>query len=119
MSVGLKNLESPQIKSAVLAITKTGVGTPVLSGLCANFCHVLDTGVGIYTIIVNYPRPFAQLIVGSGTLHASTPGILTIDKALSTKLQVVVKTFNVDGTTAADKDFDLVLVGSYALDLNS
>jgi len=106
---------SPQRQTAILAITKTGLGTPVISGLCANFCTVVDNGVGDYTIIVNKQRPFAQAIIGSVTLHQS--GIARIDKANTNKLQIRILTFAVDGTTAAEKDFDLICLGSFSSDL--
>lgn len=106
---------SPQRQVALLALTKTGLGSPVLSGLCANFCTIAKTGVGVYEITANVQRPFAQLMVGNILLHSS--GVAIKDQAASTKLKIVVKTFNVDGTTAAEKDFDITLVGCYASDL--
>lgn len=110
-----KGVMSPQRQVAVLALSKTGLGTPVLSGLCAKFCTVAKTGTGVYEITVNVQRPFAQLTVGSVLLHQS--GVAIKDQAASTKLKIVIKTFAVDGTTAAEKDFDLVVFGSYASDL--
>jgi hypothetical protein len=112
---GAQTVESPQRKVAVLGLTKTGLGTPVLSGLCAGFCSIAKTGTGVYEITVNTQRPFAQLMVGSYMLHQS--GVMMKDFAASTKLKIVVKTFAVDGTTAAEKDFDIVILGSYASDL--
>jgi hypothetical protein len=110
-----KGVMSPQRQVAALALSKTGLGSPVLSGLCANFCSVAKTGVGVYEITVNVQRPFAQLVVGSVLLHQS--GVAIKDHAATTKLKIVIKTFDVDGTTAAEKDFDLVVFGSYASDL--
>lgn len=115
MSVGFKNVSSPQRQSAVLAVRKTGAGTPVLIGLCASFCSVVKNGVGDYTIIVNSPRPFAQSVIATATPHSS--GIVRLNIATSNKLQISVKCFAVDGTTAAELDFDLICVGSYASDL--
>lgn len=106
---------SPQRQMYLLALRKTGLGTPVLSGLCANFCSVVDNGVGDYTILVNRQAPFVQVALATATLHQS--GIIIIDTATTTKLQISVKTFAVDGTTAAEKDFDLLVVGSRASDL--
>lgn len=114
MGVGLKDVECPQVGTAILAVRKTGLGTPVISGLCANFCSVVNNGVGDYTIIVQTKRPFLQGCFATATLHQS--GIATIDLANTTKLQVRVKTFAVDGTTAAEKDFDLIVLGTYAQD---
>lgn len=115
MSVGLLNVSSPQNKVAILALRKTGAGTPALSGLCANFCSIVDNGVGDYTIIVNDQRPFAQSVIATATPHSS--GIIRLDIATSSKLQVSVKCFAVDGTTPAELDFDLICLGSYASSL--
>jgi hypothetical protein len=115
MSVGIKNIQSPQRQVALLALRKTGAGTPVLSGLCASFCSITDNGVGDYTITVNTPRPFAQNIISSALPHSS--GIVRLDLATSSNLVVSVKCFAVNGTTPAELDFDLICIGSYASDL--
>lgn len=114
MSLGLRNVECPQIGTAILAVRKTGLGTPVISGLCAAQCSVVDNGVGDYTIVVNTKRPFLQGCLATATLHTS--GIAILDVANTTKLQVRVKTFAVDGTTPAEKDFDLIVLGTYSQD---
>ena len=115
MGFGTNDVESPQRQIKLLALRKTGAGTPVLSGLCAKFCSVVDNGVGDYTIVVNTQSPFAQIPVVSAMLHTS--GVITLDVANTTNLQVRVKCFAVDGTTAAEKDFDLLVIGSNATDL--
>lgn len=110
-----KGVSSPQRQVALLALKKTGAGTPVLSGLCATFCSVVDNGVGDYEITVNKQRPFAQPVIAVATAHG--PGIIHIDTANSDKLKVTLKCFAVDGTTPAELDFDLIVIGSYATDL--
>ena len=115
MSLGKLNVESPQRGVALIALRKTGAGTPVISGLCASFCSITDNGVGDFTIIVNLPRPFAQGVIATATPHTS--GIIRLDIATTSKLQVSVKCFAVDGTTPAELNFDLICVGSYASDL--
>lgn len=117
MAAGLKNVECPQVQTAIIGVRKTGLGTPVLSGLNANVCSVTDNGVGDYTIVVSTNRPFGLGCIASATLHTS--GIATIVVAGSSKLQIQIKTFSVDGTTPAEKDFDLIVLGTYALDYNS
>lgn len=106
---------SPQRALVLLSLTKTGGGTPVLGGLCANFCSIIDNGTGDYTILVNEQEPFWQVVQAVVTLHAS--GVAIIDTANTDKLKVSIKTFAVDGTTAADKDFDLLVIGCTAKDL--
>lgn len=115
--ISSKGVDSPQRLVAVLAVTKTGLGTPVLSGLCAAMCSVTYVGVGVYDITVNTKRPFENGLVVSALLH--TAGNVQKDVANSTKLKVRIKTFAVDGTTAAEKDFDMMVLGSYAKDLIS
>lgn len=112
MAFGINAVSSPQRGMTFLALRKTGLGTPVISGLCAVFCTVVDNGVGDYTIIVNKQQPFAQAVIANVLLHTS--GIAILDVANSSKLQVRIKTFAVDGTTPAEKDFDLICVGSTA-----
>jgi hypothetical protein len=115
MAFGANEVESPQRKMQLLALRKTGAGTPVLSGLCAKFCSVVDNGPGDYTIVVNTQQPFAQNAHAVAMPHA--PGIIHLDLAASDKLQITVNCFAVDGTTAAELDFELIVVGSLATDL--
>jgi hypothetical protein len=117
MAIGKQNLQSPQRDTAVLALRKTGAGTPVISGLCANFCTITDNGVGDYTIAINVDRPFAAAspIISSALPHSS--GIIRLDVATSSNLVVSVKCFAVDGTTPAELNFDLICIGTYASDL--
>lgn len=115
---GSNNVQSPQRQMSMLALKKTGLGTPALSGLCANFCTIVDIGVGQYQININVQRPFAQEVIVTATPHTS--GIINIDRAggdASTNLQIKINTFAVDGTTPAELDFDLVIIGSFASDL--
>jgi hypothetical protein len=117
MAIGKQNLQSPQRDTAVLAVRKLGAGTPTLSGLCANFCTITDNGVGDYTIAINVDRPFAAAspIIANATPHSD--GIIVLDVAASSNLVVTVNCFEVDGTTPAELDFDLICVGTYASDL--
>lgn len=112
---GAKAVESPQRKMSLLALRKTGAGTPVISGLCAEFCTIADGGVGDYVITVNTQAPFEQDVIAVAMPHS--PGIIHLDVSASDNLQIAVLCFAVDGTTAAELDFDLMLVGSAARDL--
>lgn len=114
---GAKAIESPQRLIQLLALKKTGGGTPAISGLCASFCSITDNGVGDYTILVNRQAPFSQILVSSALAHSTTPGIITVHVAGTTALAVQIKTFAVDGTTPAEVDFDLIVIGSSARDL--
>jgi hypothetical protein len=109
------DVQSPQRQIALLSVRKTGAGTPVLSGLCANFCSVTDNGAGDYTITVNTQRPFANGCQAVAMPHA--PGIIHLVLAETNNLQITVNCFAVDGTTPAELDFDLLVMGSYASDL--
>jgi nucleotide-binding universal stress UspA family protein len=103
---------SPQRAIELIAVTKLGAGTPTLSGLCAAFCSVVDNGVGDYTIVVNTQRPGAQTLIAAVLPHS--PGVIHKVIASSTKLQIRVKCFAVDGTTPAELNFDLIVMGSDA-----
>lgn len=109
---------SPQRQMSMLALSKTGAGTPVLSGLCASFCTVTDLGVGSYKVTVNTPRPFANGCIVTVMPHTS--GIIVKDMAggdASDNLQIKFACFAVDGITPAELDFDMIIVGSHASDL--
>lgn len=112
---GSSGVQSPQREMALLALRKTGGGTPVLSGLCASFCSIVDNGPGDYTINVNTQRPFANGVHGVAMPHA--PGIIHLDLADTTKLKISVLCFDVDGTTPEELDFELLVMGSFASDL--
>lgn len=110
------NIDCPQRRVSILAVRKTGAGTPVLSGLCANFCSIVDNGAGDYTIAVNTQQPFVQDVIATALPHS--PGVMHIDIATSDNLAISVKCFDVDGTTPAELDFDLICMGSTSQDLN-
>lgn len=112
---GAKTVDSPQREMVLLALRKTGAGTPVLSGLCASFCTIVDNGPGDYTIIVNKQQPFSQDIIATALPHG--PGVMHLAVSASDELQISVLCFAVDGTTPAELNFDLIVVGSLARDL--
>lgn len=115
MGIPFQAVVCPQRGISLLSVRKTGAGTPVLSGLCAKFCSVVDNGAGDYTIRVNNQSPFAQIVQAVATPHA--PGIIHLDLTSPSKLEVRVKCFEVDGTTPEELDFDLMVIGSSASDL--
>lgn len=115
MSVGRLNVQSPQRQASIVSIRKTGGATPALSGLCQNFCSIVRNGVGDYSILVNIKRPYSQVVTGVAMPHAS--GIIRLNLATTSKLQISIKCFAVDGITAAELDFDLIAMGSFAADL--
>lgn len=115
MGFSAKAIESPQRQIKLLGLRKTGAGTPVLSGLCAAFCSIVDNGVGDYTINVNTQAPLVQDLIAVAMPHA--PGIVHLDLSGSYNLAIQVLCFDVDGTTPAELDFDLMVMGSAARDL--
>ena len=110
-----KGVESPQRQMSLLALSKVGGATPTLTGLCAKFCTIADLDVGEYEIAVNIQRPFAQTVHAVVTLHGA--GIAIVKVADTDKLKVTVNTFEVDGVTPDDLDFEILIIGSFALDL--
>ncbi len=115
---GSNNVQSPQRQMALLSVTKTGGASPVLGGLCASFCSIVDLGVGSYKINVNIQRPFSNGVQVVAMPH--TPGHIVKDVSggdASDNLQIKLDCFAVDGTTPAELNFDLMIVGSFARDL--
>lgn len=112
---GSQVVESPQRKMFALALRKLGAGTPTISGLCANFCSIVDLGVGNYRIMVNDQAPSSQDLIAVAMPHTS--GIVRLNIATSDELQIEVSCFAVDGTTPAELNFDLMVMGSHARDL--
>lgn len=111
----LKNqLVSPQRQMALLALSKVGGAAPELVGLCAKFCKIDSLGTGEYEITVNVQRPFSQKVHAVVTPHAV--GFASVEVADTDKLKLTVKTFDDQGV-ADDVDFELLIVGSYAIDL--
>lgn len=112
IGIGTQPINSDQRGMKIISLKKRGVGTPTLSGSDASFCTVADTGVGIYTITLN--RPFANI----PEVHIQLDGVPGIAYATAVAVNsLVVRTFAVDGTTATDKDCDIMLIGSLARDL--
>lgn len=112
---GANVVESPQRLMTLVSVKKSGLGTPAISGSCANFLQVTDNGVGDYTISFKSGAvPFTQLpecmIQIKTSARVARLGTVAINS-------VQVLTFQVDGTTAAEADFDLIMVGSLASDL--
>lgn len=95
----------------ILALNKTGLGTPVLSGLCAQFCSVVDNGVGDYTI--NFP---ALGNVAMSAVASSVTNDRICRVGVKTISSVQILTEDLAGA-AAEGDFDLVLVGTTDRDL--
>ena len=112
---GANAIESPQRLMNVISVKKSGLGTPALSGSCANFLEITDTGVGDYLIsLKSNAVPFAQLpeiLVSCKTAER----VLNVGAVTITSVQILA--FADDGTTPAEADFDLMMVGSQARDL--
>lgn len=113
MGFGAKNLSSPQRMLQVLSLKKSGLGSPALGGSCANFCSVVDNGVGDYTIQFT-KKPFAQI---PEVLLSSKTSATVCRVGAVTNLQVQILCFAMDGTTPAEADFDAMIIGSLASDL--
>lgn len=111
---GSNILVSPQRGMQMLSLSKTGLGTPVLSGSCAPWCTVTDNGVGDYTInLAKLPLEQVPEVALGVVTAASVANVFS-----KTKLAIRIKTFAItDGTTAKEADFDIAIFGSLARDL--
>jgi hypothetical protein len=105
-------LTSPQRKIQVLALKKTGLGTPAISGSCANFCTITDNNPGDYTI--NFVKaPFTQIPEVSVTV-TTNDRIVRIGTISNTSVQILTEDL---AGAAAEADFHAIIVGSLASDL--
>lgn len=104
-----KGVASPQRLVIIQSMKKTGLGTPVLSGTCANFCTITDNGTGDYTI--NFTKkPFAQI---PEVLVTCTTDNRIVKVGTATKLAVQILTEDLTGA-AAEADFHVAFIGSNA-----
>lgn len=96
----------------ILSLKKTGLGTPAISGSCANFCTITDNGVGDYTI--NFTKkPFA--LVPEAVVTVTTDNTYAKIGTISA-LSVQVLTENLSGA-ATEADFHIMILGTLASDL--
>jgi hypothetical protein len=109
---GSGNVTSPQRLIKLVSVKKSGLGTPALSGSCANFLTVTDNGVGDYTINFN-TLVFAQLPEVVATV-TTDDRIVKVGTVAIGSVQILTE--NLAGT-AAEADFHLLVVGSLARDL--
>lgn len=101
-----------QRKMLTISLKKTGLGSPAISGSGADFCSIVDNGVGDYTI--NFTSsPFAQ--TPEVVALPSTPGT-AIAITSATNLSITLEVTDLAGV-AAEGDFHLMVMGSLARDL--
>lgn len=104
-----KGVASPQRLVIIQSMKKTGLGTPVLSGTCANFCTIAKNGTGDYTITFT-KKPFAQI---PEVLVTCTTDNRIVKVGTATKLAVQILTEDLTGA-AAEADFHVAFIGSNA-----
>jgi len=109
----VSNVDSPQRKMQILTLKKTGLGTPAISGSCANFCTVTYNGVGDYNI--NFTKKPFTLTPEILLTVVTAQRVLRIGTVTNTSVQVLA--FQMDGTTAAEADFHMMAIGTLAQDL--
>lgn len=107
-----KAVDCPQRKMQILSLKKTGLGTPAISGSCANFCTITDNGVGDYTI--NFTKkPFALAPECFATV---TTDNTIVKLGTVTNLSAQILTEDLTGA-AAEADFNFFASGTLASDL--
>ena len=107
-----KGVASPQRLMIIQSMVKSGLGTPVLSGSCANFCTISKVGVGVYQI--NFAKkPFT--LAPEVMVTAVTDNRL-VKVANITKTSVQVLTEDLTGNPA-EADFHVLAIGTNARDL--
>lgn len=109
---GSNNIMQPQRMMQYMSLKKTGGGTPALGGSDRFFNSIVDNGPGDYTI--NFvKKPFAQ--VPEVQITPKAAGFCIVTAASNTS--ITIECFDVDGTTPAELDFDVLIIGSLANDL--
>jgi hypothetical protein len=113
MGFGSNNVNSSQRKMQLISLKKTGLATPALAGSDSSFCTITDNGVGDSTINLT-KKPLTQVpeVIVSSKTSATVCRVGTV-----TALAVQVLSFAMDGTTPAEADYDILIVGSLATDL--
>ena len=107
-----KGVASPQRLMIIQSMKKTGLGTPVISGSCANFCTIAKNGTGDYTITFT-KKPYAQI---PEVLVTAVTDNRLVKVGTVTKLAAQILTEDLAGA-AADADFHVAFIGTGARDL--
>jgi hypothetical protein len=109
--MGLKReITSPQRQMHMLAFQKSGLGTPALAGEGKFDGTIADNGVGDYTI--TFDEAFVRIPLCIAVSKTSAKHIRCVPALGS----VQVLCFDMDGTTPAEADFDLICLGSMVAD---
>ncbi len=103
-------VESRQRLVHIIASRVDGTGTAsLLSG--GQELTLTDAGTGHYSLAIN--QPYGQVPVVQVTPVTAGIHVQIFSVSVST---IVIKTFAVDGTTATDADFHVLIIGSDAPD---
>ena len=100
-------VESTQRQIRQLELKVDGTGTAALGGPAKLQGTLVDNGTGDYTI--TFAEPFAQDVMAVITMRTAETVALI---AASSKTAIQVTTFAMDGTTATDADFDMLVISS-------
>jgi hypothetical protein len=107
-----KDVGCPQRQMQILSLKKTGLGTPAISGSCANFCTVTDNGVGDYTInFTDAPYGLVPEVIVQVSTNDRIAKLGTV-----TKLAAQILTEDLAGA-AAEGDFHVMILGPLVTDL--
>lgn len=106
----LRDIKHPQRGMRVLSLQKSGLGTPALSADGKFDGTIVDNGVGDYTI--SFELPFVR--VPMCMVQSKTSA--TVARCVAAVGSVQVLCFAMDGTTPAEADFDLLVLGSDVAD---
>lgn len=100
-----REIKCSQRQARLLALSIDGTSTAsVVEG--GSDVTLTDNGTGDYTLAIDKPFLRAPVVVGSSL----TAGIVIKVHSVSVS-SITIKTYAVDGTTATDADFHLMVLG--------
>lgn len=113
MSRGIRKpiiMNNPKMRAMMFSIDGTGT-TPAASGFDASqVLSVTDNGTGDYTIVLKYPFNVKTELMA--LVSSKTAGVQAYVTAVDHDRVTVEGVDTTDGSTAADCDFDIWVVGN-------
>jgi hypothetical protein len=103
-----RSIQTAQIKLREMNVLVNGASAACTGPDASQILSASKGGTGVYVINLKYP--FEQSAFVKSLVLIGNSGIIRV--AAVTESSVTINTFNVDGTTAADKDFGICILGS-------
>lgn len=108
-----RSIKSDQRLMRIMSVKLDGTGTAALSGSSANSMSLTDNGTGDYTLTFDVAFARAPEVM---CVSAQAAGVHLAVTAVSTTACTIKSFAAADGTTAADSDMHVLIIGSDAAD---